>query len=528
MKKILSKEEAKNGVKKGFDIVADAVKVTLGPSGRNVIISNYHGADPSVTKDGVSVAESVQVEDPIENVGVEMIKGVARKTVNDAGDGTTTATVLAQAMASEGLKMIASGAKPIDVKRGMDKAVNAVVSHIKTISQKIDGDVEKIKNVATISANNDPFIGELIASAFAKIGEYGIIDVESSNTAETSIRVVDGMQIDKGYISKYFVTDAEKMEASYEDVTILVTDEDITTVKQLQPILEKALPSGKPFVIVCGDLSGEALSFAIMNKVKGGIKFSAIKPPSAYRIEFLSDIATMTGATVISDTLGTKLENAQLSHLGSCAKVVSSDSTTSFIGGKSKDGALELRQTEVKALIANAKIDFDTERLKKRLARLTGGVAIMSVGASSDVEMDEKKDRVDDAIRATKSAIEEGIVAGGGSCLLSCIEATKNVEYLNDDEKIGGSIIVKSMEAPLRQILVNCGVVDDTILAKIKSGEFIGYNAKTMKHEDLFASGVIDPAKVVRVALENACSVAGMLITSECLIAEVHRKGPTM
>lgn len=524
MKKQLFGEDARKHLKTGVDIVADSVKVTLGPSGRNVIISEAHGGSPSVTKDGVSVADSIVVEDPFDNVGVELIKKVAVKTVMDAGDGTTTATVLAQAIVSGGLKMVAAGSKPMDLKRGMDKAVCVVVNKIKSISQKINGDSEKIRNVATISANNDSEIGDLIASAFEKIGDSGVIDVEDSATAETTIRVVEGMQIDKGYLSKYFVTDSSKMEVVQEDVLVIVTDYDITLAKEITPLLEKLIPMGKPILIVCSDLSQEALSFITMNKLKGGLRISAIKPSSAYRAEALSDIAVLTGATVISDSLGIKLDKADALMVGRCGKVVSTEHTTNFIDGKGSSEKIEMRQSEVKALLGNAKLPFDVERLKKRLARLSGGVAIMSVGASTDVEMNEKKDRVDDAIRATRSAIEEGIVAGGGSCLLSCMNEIDTIDFTNEDEKIGGTIIRDAMRAPLRQILSNCGISDDTILNRIQSGESIGYNAKTMKHENLFASGVIDPAKVVRVALENACSIAGMIITSECLNAEVHKK----
>jgi chaperonin GroEL len=528
MKRIIFGKEAREKLKAGSDAVANAVKVTLGPLGRNVIISEYHGAEPSATKDGVSVARSIQLEDPIENVGAQIIKGVARKTVDDAGDGTTTATVLAQSMINEGLVAISGTANPMDVKRGMDKSVAIVVNHIKSISKKIDGDVEKIKNVATISANNDSEIGDLIASAFAKIGETGVIDIEDSSTAETTIRVVDGMQIDKGYISKYFVTNPEKMEVVMEDALVIVTDHDITLSKEIIPILEKAIPTGKPIFIVCSDLTQEGLSFITMNKLQGGLKISAIKPSSAYRAEALSDIATLTGATVISESIGIKLENASLSHLGSCGKIVSTELTTSFIDGKGSAEAIKVRQDEVTALLANAKLDFDIDRLKRRLARLSGGVAIMSVGASTDIEMNEKKDRVDDAVRATRSAIEEGIVAGGASCLLSCMNVLEATEFLNEDEMLGRGVILKAMEAPLRQILSNCGIDSkaDSIVEEIKSGRSIGYNAKTMNHEDLFASGVIDPAKVVRVALENACSIAGVIITCECLDAEIHRKGP--
>ncbi|MDD5186239.1 MAG: chaperonin GroEL [Paludibacter sp.] len=527
MKQLVFGEDARKKLKEGVDAVAKAVAITLGPSGRNVIISDYHGDQyPSVTKDGVSVARSIQVEDPLVNVGVEMIKNVAKKTVDDAGDGTTTATVLAACMIGEGLKMVSAGSNSMDIKRGMDKAVAKVVERIKEISQKIDGDADKIKNVATVSANNDSELGNFIAEAFGKIGDQGVVDVEESMTSETTIRVVEGMQIDKGYMSKYFVTDPANMEVIQEDVMVIVTDADITLHKEIAPLLEKIIPSGKPILIVCSDLAQEAMSFVTINKMKGGLKISAIKPASAYRPESLADIAAITGATVISDTLGTKLENATLAYIGHCAKVVSTELTTRFIGGSGKKATIEVRKEEIKALLANAKNPFDIERLKKRLARISEGVAIMSVGAATEVEMNEKMDRVDDAIRATRSALEEGIVPGGGVCLLRCIDAVGKADLVNEGEKIGGQIILKSLEAPLRQILANCGITDGGIIEKIKTGESKGYNARTMKEEDLLLSGVIDPAKVVRVALENACSVAGMVITSECLDAEIHRKGP--
>lgn len=528
MKKLVFGEEARQKLKSGVDTVANAVKVTLGPSGRNVVISDFHGDNPQVTKDGVSVAKSIQVEDPLENVGVEMIKGVARKTVNDAGDGTTTATVLAQSMVKHGLDAVRDGFNPMDIKRGMDKAVAIVVAKIKEISKKVDGDVEKIKNIATISANNDAVIGGLIAEAFAKIGDNGVISIKESHTADTTIEVVDGMKIDKGYISKHFITDPEKLESVMEDVCVVVTDYDITMVSEIRPILDALVPSGKPILFVCGDMSQEALSFITINKLQGRLKASAVKPSSAYRSETLADIATLTGAVVISDSIGIKLESVTPDMIGRCGKVISTDTTTVFIEGKGKPADLKVRMTEIKSAMAKATNDFDRERLTQRLARISGSVAIMSVGAATEMEMSEKIDRVDDAIRATKSAIEEGVVAGGGSCLLSCIDNLNTTAFLNKGEQAGACVVAMAMSSPMKQILENCGIEVGVIVSSVQSGEHVGFNAKSMQFEDLFETGVIDPAKVVRVALENACSIAGMIITCECLDAEIHRKGPIM
>ncbi len=527
MKKILFNEEARNKLKAGADVVANAVKVTLGPSGRHVVISDFHGSEPIATKDGVTVAEYIVPEDRMEAVGAELIKNVARKTVRDAGDGTTTSTVLAQSMISEGLKMVSAGSNPMKLKKGMDKAVAHIVNNIKNVSQQINGDNDKIKSVASVSANNDSEIGDLIASAFSTIGEHGIIEVEDSMTYETTIRLVPGMRIDKGWPSNQFITNPDKAEVILEDVVVMVTDFDISSEREIMAFMDKVVVLNKPIFLVCPSLDQGALSFVLLNKVRGGLKISAVHPPSAYRSESLEDIAAITGATVISDKIGVKLESAKIEFLGKCDKVVSTSNHTTFIGGKGNKDKIEVIKEEVKALIANPDMRHEHERLKKRLARLSDGVAIMSVGANSETEAGEKKDRVDDAIRATKAAIEEGIVAGGGSCLLWCIDGADQLSFENEDERHGANIIIKACESPLKQILSNCGISSfDSIVLPIKNRDVVGYNAKTMKHEDLFKSGIIDPAKVVRVALENANSIAGMIITTECLNVDISKTNP--
>lgn len=523
MKQILFTEDARTKLKSGADVVANAVKVSLGCSGKTVVISNYYGDTPVVTKDGYTIAKNVSVLDEIENVGAEMMKGVSAKTVSDAGDGTTTATVLAQAIITEGLKMVAAGSNSMSLKKGMDKAVAAVVDEISSRSEKINGDVEKIRNVATVSANNDSEIGGLITKAFEKAGDELLINIEESNTAQTTIKVVGGMQIDRGYINQYFVTNPDKAEAVLDNPMIIVTDADINLSKELVPVMEIIIQQQRPILLICGGIEGEALSFITINKVKGGLKIAAMQPPSAYRLEVLEDIAILTGATVISELAGYKLENATKEMLGSAEKVVLTAGATTIINGHGFAPKIEDRKAQLKALLAEETHPFEIDRLKKRIAKISGGVAIMSVGARTEVEMKEKKDRVDDAVKATKAAIEEGIVPGGGVCLINCSKVLDTLVVTNEDEKHGVNVIRKALEIPLKQILENCGITDSFVINKIKSGEEIGYNARTAVFEDLVKAGIIDPAKVVRCALENACSVAGMIITSECLMAAVKK-----
>lgn len=523
-KQILFNEEARTKLKAGADAVANAVKVSLGCSGKTVIISHFYGNVPIVTKDGYTIAKDINVIDEIENIGAMMMKGVSAKTVEDCGDGTSTATVLAQVILTEGLKMVTAGANPMDLKRGMDRAVAAVVKEIANKAVKVNGDIDKIRNVATVSANNDAEIGGLIAEAFEKAGDELLINIEESFTAETSIKVVGGLQIERGYINGHFITNPEKAEAVLDNPLILVTDIDISLAKDIIPIIEGMVKQNKPILIVCGDINNEALAFITLNKVKGGLKIAAMKPPSAYRNETLEDIAVMTGATVISDSTGYSLENATMEMIGSAEKVILTQATTTIINGHGFQPNIDKRKAEIKSLLADATNPFDIHRLKKRVAKIAGGIAIMSVGARTEVEMKEKKDRVDDAVKATKAAIEEGIVSGGGVCLINCISVLDAIEVKNEDEKHGINIIRKALEAPLKQILENCGIKDSFVINEIKSGKQVGYNARTEKFEDLILSGVIDPAKVVRCALENACSVAGMIITSECLLAGVSKK----
>jgi len=450
-----------------------------------------------------------------------MMKSVSAKTVEEAGDGTTTATVLAQAILSEGLKMVAAGSNSMDIKRGMDKAVSAVVSKIKELSIKIDGNNDLIKDVATVSANNDAEMGALIADAFDKAGDELLINIEESQTIDTTIDVVAGLQIERGYVNQHFITDANKAEAVLENPLILVTDTDITLAKQVMPILEQVLKTQRPVVIVCGNIENEALSFVVLNKIKGGLKIAAVKPANNYMSESLADIAVVTGATVVSDITGCKLENAKIEMLGSADKVIL---TTTFIGGHGDKDKIESKKQEIKSLLADEKHPFNIDRLKKRIAKLSGGIAVMKVGAKTEVEMKEKIDRADDAVKATKAAIEEGIVSGGGVTLILASAVLNDLKGANEDETIGINVIRKSLDAPLKQILENCGIKDSLVINKIKSGEEEGYNARTGKFENLVNAGIIDPAKVVRCALQNASSVAGMIISSECLMAEVPVK----
>jgi chaperonin GroEL len=523
-KTILFNEEARIKLKSGADAVANAVKVSLGCSGKTVIISHYYRDTPTVTKDGYTIAKDINLTDEIENIGAEMMKGVSAKTVEDAGDGTTTATVLAQSILNEGLKMVAAGANSMDLKRGIDKAVSKVVDNIQSMAISVNNDINSIKNVAIVSANNDTEIGGLIAEAFEKAGNELLISIEESQTAETSINVVSGIQIERGYINQHFITNHEKGEAVLENPYIIVTDAEISYAKEIIPILEEVINTQRPVLIICGDIQNEALSFITLNKVKGGLKIAATKPSSAYRNETLDDIAVVTGATVISEITGCKLENATLDMLGTAEKVILTQGTTTIIGGYGSRKAIDTKKAEIKALLAEEKIYFNTERLKKRVAKLSGGVAIMYVGAMTEVELKEKKDRVDDAVKATKAAVEEGIVPGGGVALIKSISCLIDLKGDNEDENIGINIIKKALEAPLKQILENCGIKDSFIINKIKSGEEVGYNARSGKFESLIDSGIIDPAKVVRCALQNAASVASMIMTSECLIGEVQVK----
>jgi chaperonin GroEL len=519
-KTILFNEDARKKLKQGAEAVAKAVKVTLGPAGRNVIISDYTGSDPRVTKDGVSIARSITLKDEIENVGAEMIKRVATKTVNDAGDGTTTATVLAEFILSEGLKNVVAGTNPVEIKKGMDFAVQKVVEKIKEISQKVEGDIDKIRNIATISANNDSEIGGLIAEAFSKIGENGVISIEDSHTGETTVKVVNGMMVEKGFLNQHFVTNRDKMEAVLENPYILITDFEINSVRELTPILDQVVPDGRSILIICADIKNEAQAFITVNTVKGNLKSAIMTAPSAYRSDILRDIAILTGGTFITDSDGYKLETMKLEHLGQADKAVLTGSTTTIIGGKGQSSKIEERKIELKSQLTEAKHPVEIDVLTKRLAKLSGGIAIMYVGGASEVAIGEKKDRVDDAVRATKAAIEEGIVTGGGTTFIKCIPALNDIESKSEGFIVGVKIIAKALEEPLKQILSNAGITDNQIISKIKDGSELGYNAKTERFEDLLVTGVIDPAKVVRCTLENASSIAGMIITSECLVVE--------
>lgn len=522
-KEILFNSEAREKVKIGIDKVANAVKSTLGPQGKTVMISKNYGGETFVTKDGFAVAESIYLPDEIENAGAELIKRVASKTVKDCGDATTTATVLAQFIITEGIKQVTAGHRSQDVKRGMEKAVGAVVNKIKAMAIQVGNDNDKIKNIATISANNDEFIGNLIAEAFSKIGNDGILKIDDSNTAETNIKVVDGVEFLQGYMSGHFAVDKEKMQTVFENPLILVTEHTITLMKDVVDILEKAIATGKGIVIFASDIEGEAFQTLLTNVVRGGLKICLIRATSAYKKEMLEDVATLTGATLISDDSGLKLGSAKIEYLGSCEKIIITQGTTTILKGKGKKEDLEQRKNEIRVQIKETKHDEVREVLNHRLARISGSIGFINVGASTDVELKEKKDRIDDAVRSTKSAIEEGVLPGGGVALINCIDELKNIETANEDESVGVSIIAKCLEVPLAQILENADIKDNSIVLKIKSGSEKGYNAKTMKFEDLMQSGVIDSAKAVRSSLQNAASVAGAVITSQCLIVETRK-----
>ncbi|MGK0406610.1 MAG: chaperonin GroEL [Roseivirga sp.] len=515
--------DARDGLKRGVDKLANAVKVTLGPKGRNVIIEKSFGA-PNVTKDGVSVAKEIELEDRVENIGAQMVKEVASKTADIAGDGTTTATVLAQAIFNQGLKNVAAGAAPMDLKRGMDKAVKAIIENLHTQSQKVGDSSDKIEQVASISANNDLSIGSLIAEAMKKVKKEGVITVEEAKGTETYVDVVEGMQFDRGYLSPYFVTDSEKMIADLESPLILIYDKKISNMKELLPILEPAAQSGRPLLIIAEDVESEALATLVVNKIRGSLKIAAVKAPGFgdRRKAMLEDIAILTGGTLISEERGFKLENATMEMLGTCEKVTIDKDNTTLVNGAGSKEDISSRVNQIKAQIESTTSDYDKEKLQERLAKLAGGVAVLYVGAASEVEMKEKKDRVDDALAATRAAIEEGIVPGGGVALVRAAMVLENMKGENEDETTGIRIIQRAVEEPLRQIAFNAGQEASVIVNKVKEGKAdFGYNAKTECFGNMFEQGIIDPTKVTRVALENASSVAGMLLTTEATISEI-------
>jgi len=522
-KQIFFDIEARNKMKKGVDTLANAVKVTLGPKGRNVVIEKKFGA-PQVTKDGVTVAKEIELEDPTENMGAQMVKEVASKTADIAGDGTTTATVLAQSIIGEGLKMVAAGANPMDLKRGIDKAVSLVIENLKSQSQTVGSDSKKIQQVATISANNDETIGKLIAEAFVKVGKEGVITVEEAKGTDTTVDVVEGMQFDRGYISPYFVTNSEKMEAELQNPFILIYDKKISNMKDILHILEKVAQSGRPLLIISEDLEGEALATLVVNKLRGTIKVAAVKAPGFgdRRKEMLTDIAILTAGTVISEELGHKLEGADLSSLGQAASVTINKDNTTIVGGKGKKADITARINQIKAQIENTTSDYDREKLQERLAKLAGGVAVLYVGAATEVEMKEKKDRVDDALHATRAAVEEGIVPGGGVAYIRAVDSLETkIKGQTSDEQTGMAIVRRALEAPIRTLTANAGIDGSIVVQKIREGKGdYGFNARTETYENLFKAGVIDPTKVSRVALENAASIAGMLLTTECVISD--------
>jgi len=520
--------EARDALKRGVDILANAVKVTLGPKGRHVIIDKKFGS-PVITKDGVTVAKEIELKDAIENMGAQMVKEVASKTADIAGDGTTTATVLAQAIVTAGIKNVAAGANPMDLKRGIDKAVSAVVANLKEQSQAVGEDNNKIKQVASISANNDEVIGALIAEAMGKVGKDGVITVEEAKGTETEVKTVEGMQFDRGYLSAYFVTNVDKMEAELENPHILIYDKKISSMKEILPILEKQVQTGKPLLIISEDLDGEALSTLVVNKIRGSLKVSAVKAPGFgdRRKAMLEDIAILTGGTVISEERGFKLESAELSYLGTAEKVIIDKDNTTIINGGGQADEIKSRVSQIKSQMETTTSDYDKEKLQERLAKLAGGVAVLYVGAASEVEMKEKKDRVDDALHATRAAVEEGIVAGGGVAFIRAVGALANLKGDNEDENTGIQIIRRAIEEPLRQICENAGVEGSVVVQKVKEGKAdFGYNARTDKYENLIGAGVIDPTKVGRVALENAASIAAMLLTTECVLADEAEEAP--
>jgi len=522
--------ESRDALKRGVDALANAVKVTLGPKGRNVVIGKSFGG-PTITKDGVTVAKEIELEDAIENMGAQMVKEVASNTNDLAGDGTTTATVLAQAIITSGLKNVAAGANPMDVKRGIDKAVKVLIEDIKSQAKKVGNSYDKIEQIASISANNDNVIGSLIAEAMKKVKTEGVITVEEAKGTETHVEVVEGMQFDRGYLSPYFITDADKMEANMENPFILIYDKKISAMKDLLPILEQTAKAGRPLVIIAEDVDGEALSTLVVNKIRGALKVSAVKAPGFgdRRKAMLEDIAILTNGTVVSEERGFKLESTTLEMLGSAEKITIDKDNTTLVNGAGDSNTIKARVNQIKAQIESTSSDYDKEKLQERLAKLAGGVAVLYVGAPTEVEMKEKKDRVDDALAATRAAVEEGIVPGGGVAIVRATDKLAKLKGDNDDEQTGINIITRAAEEPLRQIVENAGLEGSVIVAKLRDGKGdFGFNAKTEVYENLYKAGVIDPAKVVRVALENAASVAGMLLTTECVIAEIKEDTPAM
>ena len=518
--------EARDGLKRGVDALANAVKVTLGPKGRNVIIGKSFGG-PTVTKDGVTVAKEIELKDPLENMGAQMVKEVASKTNDLAGDGTTTATVLAQAIVKEGLKNVAAGANPMDLKRGIDKAVDAIVADLAKQAQVVGSDSEKIKQIASISANNDEVIGDLIATAFGKVGKEGVITVEEAKGTDTYVDVVEGMQFDRGYLSPYFVTNPEKMEVELERPYILLYDKKVSSLKELLPILEPVAQSGKPLLIIAEDVDGEALSTLVVNKLRGALKIAAVKAPGFgdRRKAMLEDIAILTGGTVIAEESGYTLENTTLEMLGTAEKVTIDKDNTTLVNGAGTADMIKKRVNQIKGQMESTTSDYDKEKLQERLAKLAGGVAVLYVGAASEVEMKEKKDRVDDALHATRAAVEEGIVAGGGVALLRAKSVLEKIKADNADEATGIQIVSRAVESPLRTIVENAGLEGSVVVAKVAEGKAnFGYNAKTDEYVDMLKVGIIDPKKVTRVALENAASVAGMILTTECALVDIKEE----
>lgn len=529
-KEIQFNTEARAALKIGVDALADAVKVTLGPKGRNVVIEKKFGA-PGVTKDGVSVAKEIELKDSIENMGAQMVKEVASKTNDVAGDGTTTATVLAQALITEGMRNVTSGANPMDLKRGMDKAAAAIVEGLKAISQEVGSDNSRIEQVATISANNDNAIGSLIAQAMKTVGNEGVITVEEAKGMDTTVTTVEGMQFDRGYLSPYFVTNPEKMEADLENPYILIYDKKVSNMKDLLPVLEQTAQSGRPLLIIAEDVDGEALATLVVNKIRGSLKIAAVKAPGFgdRRKAMLQDIAILTGGQVISEETGMKLENATIADLGTAEKITIDKDNTTIVNGSGDKAAIDSRVGQIKAQIETTTSDYDKEKLQERLAKLAGGVAVLYVGAATEVEMKEKKDRVDDALHATRAAVEEGIVPGGGTAYIRAASKLNTLEGENADETTGIKIVLKAIEAPLRQIVANAGGEGAVVVNAVREGsDDYGYNARTEEFVNMYEAGVIDPTKVSRVALENAISISGMMLTTECVIADIEEEGAAM